>query len=145
MVMARRPALLILCAAILACAPFAHANTQSAALEASIRAALLQDPHAASISSSDFEALVVALAVQMGRQNVAPEHIATTTPEGFQLSQTDSLDSCGGLPAPLCSWAQAHNIRPATLLWTFSLFGALAALAILLWLWKWFAPSHETV
>ena len=135
MVAFRHSLLLLACGALLVCAPLAYADTR-AELEASIRAALLHDPNAALISPRDFEALVAALTVQMGRQHVAPERIATTTPEGLKLVQAQMQDFCAGVPEPFCSWANSHGINPGTLLWVLSLIFALVVLGILVWLWR---------
>lgn len=117
---------LLACAFLYIGAPVAHADSLSD-LEASIRAVLSRDPHAANIPSVQFEAIVTALAKEAMTRGLEPARINADNTHDFTPSslETSGFGADRESALPPSSWA-----------WWLSLLGGIVLLGALGWLYK---------
>ena len=83
---------LIFLSTVLPMFAYAQANTQSGDLSATVRAAILKDPRAQSMSSAQIDAMVSALTTQAQAKGLTAQTVAYT-PDALVATQDTSADA----------------------------------------------------
>lgn len=94
--------------------PVAFAQAQESALHATIRAQVLQDPRAATLSEAELEALITALAEGAEEQGMTVEEIEQRPlqPDGPALTSIEPeeiMQTCEGMPQFVCTVQSAFG------------------------------------
>gem|GEM_PF-5559869 len=111
-----------------------HAQTTPPVdISTSIRAAILKDPHASTLTAAQIDAMVSALSAQAEARGVTPQdftyHPGVPDPTAIPVQ----TDPCANVSAPLCNLGKVFGINSDDLSISFGLWLTSGLLAYVIW------------